>query len=411
MKTDAVSVRFSEDSSWVVAATKDGVGYLLETDPWKMKSTLRHRRGIQRPVISPNHRFIGAATPDNAAVIWEYRNQQIFAPYVSFDHSDVVSSVRFSPASDRLVSAGADDRAIIWSLSLQRALGQPMVHGNDVLWADFSPDGKVIVTGSRDTTARVWDAFSGQPLSQPLYHGSAVNFAQFDPESRRILTIAPGGLARVWTVRLGGDNQPIPPRFAAFAQAAGGLQLDNKNALVSVNPADRQRTFEAAAKTNGENPYEHFIKDFARQNRAAGDSIDGSIDRKTYVTALLGSNRFGNANDAVRLDPENPRALSKRAALTPTIERPSESQLRAGAVADLKTALALAPNDPQVHLNAAEVYRRIDRLDTALLEIDQALACNDRDPVDTDDYMQALTRTYIDVGNRELKTQNLRDAL
>jgi eukaryotic-like serine/threonine-protein kinase len=141
-----------------------------------------------------------------------------------------VSSVKFSPDGQRVVTAGviwersdvlrkaginvleevvrdgviygrSDGYARVWDALTGQPLTERLRH-KEGLNVQFSPDGECLVTSSWDKTARVWDAHTGQPLTEPLQHADWVRFADFSPDSRWVVTVSTN-YARVWEARTG----------------------------------------------------------------------------------------------------------------------------------------------------------------------------------------------------------------
>ncbi|KIM28371.1 hypothetical protein M408DRAFT_57282, partial [Serendipita vermifera MAFF 305830] len=82
---------------------------------------------------------------------------------ILFGHTDIVSSVAFSPDGKRIVSGSSDKTVRVWDAETGQAVGAPFQgHDQGVNSVAFSPDGKRIVSGSDDKTVRVWDAETGQ---------------------------------------------------------------------------------------------------------------------------------------------------------------------------------------------------------------------------------------------------------
>lgn len=128
------------------------------------------------------------------------------------------------------------------------ALKEVFSHGDEVWCVAFSPDGKTILTGCRDRMARLWDAATGQPIGPPMAHPFLEHFGQlsvsFSPDGRFLLT-TDSGTARFWDA-----PAPLPddvPRLAAWAEAATGLELDERGSIRVLDRAawlERRRRLE-----------------------------------------------------------------------------------------------------------------------------------------------------------------------
>jgi WD40 repeat protein/energy-coupling factor transporter ATP-binding protein EcfA2 len=130
--------------------------------------------------------------------LWNVATRQLLgAPLVG--HTDIITSVAFSPDSKTLASAsGSYDRTIrLWSIAARQPIGQAfMGHVAGVKKIIFSPDGETLasVSDASDSTAyniRLWDVATHQPIGQPLLgHTLDIQDIAFSPNGQ---TLASGG--------------------------------------------------------------------------------------------------------------------------------------------------------------------------------------------------------------------------
>lgn len=166
---------------------------------------------------------------------------------VEVRHGDALSAAAFDPAGRRLVTAGEDGTARVWTApsltpegGLLRhparigcaavdpdgttALGgddgsvrvwdaktagpgrRVLAHPRRVTGLAFGPDGRLLVTTCADRGVRVWEAWSGLPVGGPLWHEDEVVDARFAPDGRSLVTLTSAGGVRVAGV-------PVPDVF------------------------------------------------------------------------------------------------------------------------------------------------------------------------------------------------------
>jgi WD40 repeat protein len=149
--------------------------------------------------------FLVTASADGTALVRRAGDGRLTA---TLRHAAPVNSASFSPVSNRIVTAGVDRRARIWTSDgrLEQELGG---HTDAVVVARFSSDGTTVLTGSDDGSARVWMARQGVTTmpGRPLRDADVV----FSPDSRRLLAVDLAGNAAVWDWRRGTrvDLKPV----------------------------------------------------------------------------------------------------------------------------------------------------------------------------------------------------------
>jgi len=77
-------------------------------------------------------------------------------------HGTNVYGVAFSPDSDRLACACANNMIRFWDMTTFAPVAELAGHTDYVHQVAFSPDGTRLVSGSGDFTVRIWDTLSAQ---------------------------------------------------------------------------------------------------------------------------------------------------------------------------------------------------------------------------------------------------------
>lgn len=130
---------------------------------------------------------------------WFYWQRQTHLALTTFrGHLAGVTSVAFSPDSQRIVTGSLDQTAKVWEIASGRELFTLTGHGDVILSVAFSPDGLRIVTGSDDQTAKVWDAANGKELFMLKGHNYGISSVAFSADGQRIVTGSDDKTAKVW---------------------------------------------------------------------------------------------------------------------------------------------------------------------------------------------------------------------
>jgi len=86
-------------------------------------------------------------------------------------HSGAATSAVFSPDGQTVLSAGWDDRLIVWSAATHQLIGPPIVSPKGLVSVAFNPDGSRFASAASGSII-LWDTKSRQPVGEP-FHASA----------------------------------------------------------------------------------------------------------------------------------------------------------------------------------------------------------------------------------------------
>jgi WD40 repeat protein len=213
------SARFSPDGKRAITASWDNTARIWNIDgPQAEVKLVGHAGYVNDAVFSPGQgRYVATAGRDSQAILWDASTGKLITRFGGSDgHHGSVSSVAFDPTGRRLVTASQDRTAKIWDVETGKVLvtlggskmpfgtavaGRIHPHEQTVLCAVFSPDGQRVLTAGDDNRAILWHAATGMPLLQFQGHTAAVTSICFSPDGMRAITGSRDTVAKIWELR------------------------------------------------------------------------------------------------------------------------------------------------------------------------------------------------------------------
>lgn len=118
-------------------------------------------------------------------------------------HTDVVTSVAFSPDSALVASASADGSIRLWSIDGGECIQEIQSDGVWLTSVVFSPDSTLIASGSGDpSTVSIWHVSTGDRIQRLYGHSHTITSVAFSPDSTLIISY--DYTVRLW--RIGSDE-------------------------------------------------------------------------------------------------------------------------------------------------------------------------------------------------------------
>ncbi len=128
---------------------------------------------------------------------------------VQTGHSEIVSSVAFSPDGKVLASGSHDKTVKLWNVEIGQEIRTLTAHSDWVNSVAFSPDGKTLASGSRDKTVKLWNIETGEELKTLTAHSDWVRLVAFSPDGKTLASASKDKTIKLWNAATGQEIKTL----------------------------------------------------------------------------------------------------------------------------------------------------------------------------------------------------------
>ncbi|NCT50470.1 MAG: hypothetical protein GPJ04_03315 [Microcystis aeruginosa G13-03] len=200
------AVSFSSDSQFLATASSDRTVKIWNLEEKKLLKTLdEHTDWVWTVNFSPDGKFLASGGGDKSLKIWKVGEsiseisliEDINIQNHQYAHKDCICCVKFSPNSQLLASASADNTIKLWDIK-GNYINTLKGHTDKVYGIYFSSDGEKIISVSADKTIKLWSCSTGEEIKTFYGHKEWVNYAAFSPDDQYIASASNDNTIRIW---------------------------------------------------------------------------------------------------------------------------------------------------------------------------------------------------------------------
>jgi WD40 repeat protein/predicted Zn-dependent protease len=273
------SVAFSPDGQRLAGACQDGTVRVWNPQTGQRVLTLRgHTRAVSSVAFSSDSKRLASASWDKTVKVWDaLKGRQL----LDLKGHNYVLSVAFSPDGRRLATAdltttGKPGDVKVWDARTGRELLALKGQTDRVNSLAFSPDGRHLASAALDKTVKVWDARTGQETFTLKGHTDIVMCVAFSPDGKHLASASGDKTVKLWDARTGlevlslrGHTDTVVS--VAFSPDGECLASASGDQTVKVWDAPRREKFQARLEDQVRTHLWHLR--MAQQARQADDAF------------------------------------------------------------------------------------------------------------------------------------------
>ncbi|XP_074276791.1 U4/U6 small nuclear ribonucleoprotein PRP4-like protein [Silene latifolia] len=190
---------FSKDGSLLATCSLNGVGRIWNMPQLTKACALKgHTERATDIAFSPVSDIVATASADQTARLW---NAEGTLTSTFRGHVDRLARIAFHPSGKYLGTASFDKTWRMWDIESGSELLLQEGHSRSVYGICFHPDGSLAASCGLDSLARVWDLRTGRSVLTLEGHVKPVLSIDFSPNGYHLATGAEDNACRIWDLR------------------------------------------------------------------------------------------------------------------------------------------------------------------------------------------------------------------
>jgi WD40 repeat protein/serine/threonine protein kinase len=157
--------------------------------------------------FSPAGNRLASAGVDKTVKVWSTVTGRYL--FTFRQHTARVNAVAFSPDGTRLASGGADGRVIVWDADSGKVQFTMAAHRTEIMALAISPNGARLASAARDHTVKLWDMATHRLLHELRGHKDQVFAVAFSPDSARLASAGRDRTIKLWDVATGTETDTL----------------------------------------------------------------------------------------------------------------------------------------------------------------------------------------------------------
>ena len=161
----------------------------------------KHGKPLIACQFDPKGRYVFSSSEDFTLQRWKWDSGEKVAWEA---HDSWVHDLALLPDGETLISAGCDDRIILWTATAEipKPIKEIKAHAGWVRCLDVSPDGSQFASGGNDKLVKLWTA-KGDAVREFAGHDSHVYSVLFHPDGKFLLSGDLSGKVHQWEIATG----------------------------------------------------------------------------------------------------------------------------------------------------------------------------------------------------------------